>query len=197
MAELIALNDLGEAVFASGVSEMTADGRDLLLTLSPGAHGRLAAFCAEVGEAPVLVEAVGHVAARSSGCEGLAPDAYRLQAAARHGSQLPDRLQRFIALQPQDSAQPVLAVYRMDTSFTLSRDAISSAEWRAEGVELTPSYRLGEALQTLDTAQNRWMITYDGVVLGGWDRVEVSPERISLRTANAPAMQAWRASLEG
>ncbi|MEQ8434097.1 MAG: hypothetical protein RIA71_07635 [Oceanicaulis sp.] len=175
---------------------MTADGRDLLLTLTPGAYGRLAAFCAEIGEAPVLVEAAGHVAARSTGCEGLTPGAYRLLAAARHGSLLPDRLQRFIALQPQGSAQPVLTVYRMDTSFTLSRDTISSAQWRAEGVELTPSHRLGEALQTLDTAQKRWMITYDGVILGGWDRVEVSPDRIALRTSNAPAMRAWRASLE-
>ena len=40
------------------------------------------------------------------------------------------------------------------------------------------------------------MMTYDGVIVGGWDRVEVSPERIALRTSNAPAMEAWRASLE-
>jgi hypothetical protein len=41
------------------------------------------------------------------------------------------------------------------------------------------------------------MIAHDGEVLGGWNRVDVTPERIALHTRNTPAMNAWRAALEG
>jgi hypothetical protein len=196
-AKLIAVHRAGEPVFASEIEGLRPDGGDLLIGLTPAAHARLARFCAETGDAPVRVLAAGRLSGSSAGCKGLEADAYRFVGAARYGSPLPDRLDSLIALQPPGSRHPVLTLLEQRAVFTLNRHTMAEPRWGGTWMAFTPTGALSAAIPGHVEAGANWILAYDNEVLGGWNRIEASPQAVSLRTTNAPAMQAWRAFLEG
>lgn len=195
-AELIAIAGPGEPVFASDLRGVSIDQGDLVIELSDDAASRLAAVCADGAQAGVLVKISGRVAERRRGCEGLGETTLRLGGAARFGSEIPEHLRNVARLEPPGSTQPVILLGREQLSVTLDAAVIGAPQWRDAAMSFTPRGALARALLQAGDTQMQWMIVYDGLMLGGWDRVEVTPDRITLRTTNAPAMQAWRASLE-
>lgn len=194
-AELMELGGPGEVLFASDIRSLSPDGRDLVIQITPEAHARLQAYCNAVDDAAVTAHAAGRILDRRTGCSSLDEASYRLRGAARFGSELPDRLDRFIALQAPGSTQPVLELLKMRASWRLDQTSMQERRWSADAMSFEPAGRLANMASQAQT-DSLWMIAYDGEVLGGWNRVDVTPGRIELRTRNAPAMAAWRASLD-
>ncbi|MEQ8433485.1 MAG: hypothetical protein RIA71_04530 [Oceanicaulis sp.] len=194
-AELMELGGPGEVLFASDIRSLSPEGRDLVIEITPEAHARLQAYCNAVGDAAVTAHAAGRILDSQTGCSSLDEASYRLQGAARSGSELPDRLDDFIALQAQGSTQPVLELLELRATSRLDQTSMQETRWSADAMSFAPSGRLADMASQPQT-ESLWMIAYDGEVLGGWNRVDVTPERIALHTRNAPAMAAWKASLE-
>jgi hypothetical protein len=195
-AELMELGGPGAALFASDIRSLSPVGRDLVMDLTPEARARLQAFCDAAGDAAVTAHAAGRVLDAKAGCSSLDEASYRLPGAARFGSELPDRLDRFIALQAPGSTQPIVELMELRGSWRLDQTSMRETRWSADAMSFEPAGRLADLASQAQT-DSLWMIAYDGEVLGGWSRVDVTPGRIELRTRNAPAMDAWRAALEG
>jgi|GEM_PF-3884271 hypothetical protein len=195
-AELMELGGPGAVLFASDIRFLSPVGRDLVIEITPEARARLLAFCNAAGDTAVTAHAAGRILDAQTGCSSLDETSYRWPGAARFGSELPDRLDRFIALQAPGSTQPVLELLELRTLWQLDQTSMQETRWSADAMSFAPAGRLAGAASQAQT-DSLWMIAHDGEVLGGWNRVDVTPERIALHTRNTPAMNAWRAALEG
>lgn len=195
-AQLMELGGPGEVLFASDIRSLSPTGRDLVIEITAEARARLQAFCNAVGDAAMTAHAAGRILDSQTGCSSLDEAGYRLQGAARSGSELPDRLDHFIALHAPGSTQPIVELMELRGSWRLDQTSMRETRWSADSMSFEPAGRLADLASQAQT-DSLWMIAYDGEVLGGWSRVDVTPGRIELRTRNAPAMDAWRAALEG